>query len=163
MISDLQLPNKCLITVDPGKASGWGTINLSDPLNKFKFGEYPFMEMNEALDRWSKDVLQYTDPLVIVCERFTIFEDTITKSRGSTNWSIETIGVARYIAHRDGHEFVLQGATEAKGLGTDKLLRRFGWWTVGSDHARDAARHAVLYIAKNDKKLFDLMLKETEE
>ena len=154
--------NEFLVSIDPGKMSGWGVVGLTHPLVNFDFGEYEFMEMCEKLDAWSESSMGHGQKYHIVCERFVILDDTHKKSRGSTNWSIETIGVARYIAHRDHHEFDLQGATEAKKLGTDKLLKRFGWYTKGSDHARDAARHALLWIARKKPELFDQMLKDTE-
>lgn len=39
--------------------------------------------------------------------------------------------------------------SEAKGYGTDDRLRRWGLWTVGREHARDAGRHFALAIAKS--------------
>lgn len=42
----------------------------------------------------------------------------------------------------------LQSASDAKGSFTDERLRRWGLWTVGSPHARDATRHLLLHLRK---------------
>ena len=152
-----------LLTVDPGKMSGWGLLDLDNPLGSAKFGEFEFLDMMAAIDYWSRWAVSNEHDLMIVLERFVILKSTANKSRGDTNWSIETIGLARYVATRDEHFFDLQGATEAKAFGTDILLKQFGFWTKGSDHARDAARHSILAIAKWFPDIFDEMEKATND
>lgn len=41
-----------------------------------------------------------------------------------------------------------QMPAQAKGFATDARLRRWGAWTVGSTHRRDATRHVLLKISR---------------
>ena len=65
------------------------------------------------------------------------------------NVTIEQIGVLRYLASRYGREFVEQTAADARAFSTNEKLRALGFWRRGdSDHARSAARHLCLYLAR---------------
>jgi len=41
-----------------------------------------------------------------------------------------------------------QSPSDAKNSVTDDRLRRWGFWSIGSAHERDAARHAILFLRR---------------
>lgn len=147
-----------ILTVDPGRATGWGVLENGEA----RFGEEGFESFPEWAEGFLYSAFQRGAEFEVVPERFVISQGTITKARGEANWSIELIGVLRYLARKYGHGFYLQGASDAKRFGTDKLLHRLGWWTPGSDHARDAARHLVLALARHDPTDLDRRLLSSE-
>lgn len=126
------------------------------------FGEEGFESFPEWAESFLRSRFDRGCQFYVVAERFVISGGTVTVARGDTNWSIELIGILRYLCRKYGHEFDLQGAGDAKRLGTDKLLRRLGWWTPGSDHARDAARHLVLALARREPNDLDRRLLSSE-
>lgn len=81
---------------------------------------------------------------VIVCEDFRISGARAKEA----NVTIEMIGVLRYLAGLDGKKFVTQEPGAYKFAGSDKL-KRLGWYTAGSDHARSASGHLVKYLAES--------------
>jgi hypothetical protein len=155
----LTLEDLRIVAVDPGKTTGWAI--LDGPLG-IRFGESPFMEFHGRADNYLRLRHDTGHQVRVVCERFVITGGTVTVSRGDTNWSIETIGVVRYLADKYGHLFELQGAGDAKKLGSGELLRRLGWWSRGADHARDAARHLALALARHHPAEFDQLLVRSE-
>lgn len=81
---------------------------------------------------------------VLVVEGFRISGPRAT----SANETIEMIGVLRFLAARHGKTFVEQTPTDAMTFVSGDKLKRLGWWTRGSDHARAASKHLVLYLAR---------------
>lgn len=80
----------------------------------------------------------------VVCEGFVIAGPRAKAS----NMTIEMIGVLRYLCLKYGVEFVVQPPGAYRFAGAAKL-KHLGWYTAGSDHARSASGHLVLYLAKN--------------
>lgn len=148
-----------ILAVDPGRATGWAVLEAG----RAYFGEEIFEEFPGWADSFLRSRFDRGCRFLVVAERFVISGGTLTKARGDSNWSIELIGVLRYLARQYGHEFDLQGAGDAKRFGTDRLLRKLGWWTPGSDHARDAARHLALALARRDQADLDRRLLSSEE
>lgn len=144
-----------ILAVDPGKKTGWAVYDGTTPA----FGELGFEEFHDHAHAWLLRSFTEGKPMSVVCERFVIMGSTVTKSRGDTNWSIETIGVLRWLCRRFKFSFELQGASDAKRFGSDNLLRKLDWWTPGSDHARDAARHLALALARHHPSELDAILR----
>jgi hypothetical protein len=46
-------------------------------------------------------------------------------------------------------ELTLQSPSNAKTTVTNERLKRWGLWSVGEQHARDATRHLILWLRKN--------------
>lgn len=90
---------------------------------------------------------------VLIMENFYITKFTAQKSQDG-KVSIELIGVGWYLAPLYDVAFVLQPPSDAKHFATDAKLKAMGMWTKGVDHPRDATRHALLYVARNN--LIDL-------
>lgn len=92
--------------------------------------------------------------LRLVCESFIITVHTAKNSQAT--WSIEMIGVLKFLAHRYKLEPVkLQAPAVGKTFGTNAKLRYLGWWRSGmiegkryAGHGNDAARHLATYAAQ---------------
>jgi len=149
-----------ILAVDPGKTTGWAfknTAEFSVPYTllegelPIQTGEYEWYEFLQRYESWIR--AGHID--VTVCESFIITRETLKKTR--QNWSLEAIGAMRYLSMERGKEFVLQSPGEAKGFATPDKLKKLGWWPAGEDHAQDAARHLLTYVASNSEILgFDL-------
>lgn len=83
---------------------------------------------------------------VVVAEEFRISAATAKKT--PQPWSLEIIGFLRWGARRFGCTFELQTAGDAKTFVSNARLRGVDAWWKGEGHARDAARHLLLYLAR---------------
>jgi hypothetical protein len=149
--------NMLILAVDPGKTTGWAFKNTSEFQVKYaesmgiQFGEFKWFEFLDRYQAWMME--GHID--VTVCESFIITRETLKKTR--QNWSLEAIGVMRFLSAQRGKEFVLQSPGEAKKFATNDKLKKIDWWPTGQDHAQDAARHLLTYVAANSEILgFDL-------
>lgn len=147
-----------VLGVDPGKTTGWAVACPTDEgrgVRAIGHGyfslqlqlEYNQLELDAFL-RHAERMLSVLDLTAIACEDYVITPGTIKKSRGERAWSLEGIGVLRYLAAKANVPFVLQKPAAVKPLVTDHQLRRLGLWLPGKDHARDGMRHAVYHLAK---------------
>jgi hypothetical protein len=133
-----------VIALDPGKQTGIATFgSLYTP--PFQAWDAKYMDAMA----WVHNALTFKFADLVVCESITINASTHKKSQ-DVKASIEQIGITRYLCHYYDTQLVLQTPAEAKGFTTDKKLRAIDWWTVGSDHARDATRHLVLALCERD-------------
>lgn len=130
-----------VICIDPGPHVGvarwtdeWPTGIEADA---HKAWETTPAEAYAAFEGWVK----WAD--VVVCEAFVISGARAKEA----NITIEMIGVLRYLSLLHGKQFIEQRPGAYKFAGSDKL-KRLGWYTPGSDHARSASGHLVLYMAE---------------
>lgn len=124
-----------MLAVDPGKMTGlalWGPEGFSSTA----WNQQDFYDGIEKAVKWADEV---------VSESFIVTQQTLKKSRGD-NWSLEFIGVMRFLCNRHSRPFKLQGPSDAKTFATDDKLKAAGWYTKGLDHPRDAARHLMIYL-----------------
>lgn len=123
-----------VIAIDPGKTTGvavWEEGCLAATY------ELDFMKTCEFLA--TRD-----DRYEYVIEKFVINSRTATLSQAP--WSLEVIGVARYLS---GDRLIFQRPAEAKKAVPDSMLHKLRWWHAGGDgHANDALRHLVYYLMK---------------
>lgn len=99
------------------------------------------------------------EPDVILCEDFTITPKTLKNSLHTLHWPIEIRGVSRALARKYDVKFIGdQKVTPAKKLAKDSVLRRVGWYTKPGQHARDAVRHFVLYLANHHQESFERLM-----
>lgn len=138
------MPKHALV-VDPGKLTGWILYNVSES-QVHSSGEHEMMPfLNHAYGVIS---VMNVD---VVCESFHITKRTATLSQQP--WSLEIIGALRWMASRHDRFFHLQQPSQAKKFADNERLRDAGLWTSGSKgHVNDAARHLVLWLAKNGLK-----------
>jgi hypothetical protein len=132
-----------VIAVDPGGTAGWAYTWLTDTwdANNITAGQTP---ANEFCD-WIADTPAFMMAgNLFVVEAFTITAATARVSAQPD--ALETIGVLKFLARRNGSRLELQTPGAAKRFVSDKQLKSLGLWYPGKDHARDAIRHLVLGI-----------------
>lgn len=127
------MPCTHIIAIDPGKANGWATFELST--RSFKSGEGDF-DQTCALLRWA--VREVGGPLQVLCERFTITPETHKNTPAP--WSLEMQGVARYFASMTDCDYILADRSTTKNFAFNGRLKALGWFKGGEGHADDAAR-----------------------
>ena len=138
-----------VLAVDPGGMTGyawWNTEHPNGPPWSAQSDRVTFLRNAESwLQANAGDVL-------VICERFTISEGTVRKSREGALETLRIIGALEWITERTGNEFDLsQTPADAKALVTNERLRALGWWKVGEDHSRDALRHLALGLVKRNR------------
>ncbi len=60
--------------------------------------------------------------------------------------ALHIIGAVKHECRRLSVPLVLQTPAQAKSFATNDKLKAVGWYTVGADHERDAARHMLVYV-----------------
>lgn len=129
-----------ILGVDPGKMTGFSLYDLTS----MTFTGAWELPMDEFLD-WAH-VTSYTLPpgnLEVACENFHITVHTAKKSQGERQWSLEQIGVLRWLSRQYGHHLVLTSPSDAKRFCTDEKLRNAAMYTTGRGHANDSTRQIV--------------------
>lgn len=135
-------PGTPIVAVDPGLHTG---IAIAGP-----DGSVVGMEGD-----WDETLVQVRDALnvllpykpMLVSESFTINAQTATNSQAP--WSLEAIGVMRFLARRHGLELKLQQPVEAKRFSTNPRLKAQGWYvSTPGGHVNDAFRHLYLAACK---------------
>jgi hypothetical protein len=137
------LPNYVL-AIDPGKRTGYSLFDTQT--NKPPWvGEFEF----EAGCAWLETWLTGAGPRTAVAvERFIIDQRTVRNSQAP--WSLEMIGVVRYLAHKySAADLKLQDVPTAKRFSSDARLKTLGWWRPGLGHGNDASRHTLLYLVSH--------------
>lgn len=130
-----------ILAVDPGKTTGWVIYQEGEDL---EFGQSAFEPFVKKVERVQQGISSYID--TIVCERFTI--NTFTTKNSNQTDALEVIGYLKSVAVRYQTRFLLQMPSSAKTFATDERLKDAGLYIVGQDHARDAARHLLLYLTQ---------------
>lgn len=139
---------------DPGLVSGVGILTWAPEkgIEKYESFEGSLAEVGHAVDEFT----YRHDPAQseIVCERFVITPRTGELS--SPDWSLKVCGVLEWLVWQHwnlGEEgIVYQGASEAKRLVPNPVLRAAGiWHRGGAGHARDALRHGLYRYATQYK------------
>lgn len=128
-----------VLAVDPGKKTGLSLWHVDDDrpeVTELSWPEFPAY-VEEVTAKYERD-------LAIACESFTITVQTAKHTQAP--WSLEGIGVCRYLAGKYGCELTLQAPSSAKLFSSDDRLRQLGWWTPGRGHGNDATRHLLLYV-----------------
>lgn len=128
--------------MDPGKQTGIA-LWFENELTAF---DLPYFDAMDWFEEWidGPDVIGWA-----VSESIHISAQTHKKGP-QVLMSIEQIGIMRQKCRHAGVTFETQSPNEAKSFGTDAKLKAMGWWTVGSDHARDATRHLILKLCRHD-------------
>lgn len=131
-----------VIGIDPGKVTG---------ICSFAISEEKLPVCVEAYELDYVGVGQYLEGMnlvssetVVICEAFIITPQTAKNSQAP--WSLEVVGLSRYICAKAGVPFFLQAPSSAKRLVTDGVLHSGGLYFKGKPHACDAARHALFYV-----------------
>jgi hypothetical protein len=144
-----------VIAVDPGKVTGFFTYDSAAPVDAGSGDELPMWEFVDWMQQRALFGEWLGSEVQVVCESFSITKRSMTQ-RGERAWSIEQIGILQYMVRMRGSyvpmrppcHYAEQSPSDAKGFSTDAKLKRVGWWLPGQEHARDAARHALLWATR---------------
>jgi hypothetical protein len=132
-----------LVAIDPGKATGVAELY---PDNTFESAIVDTDGAYRLLEFWMTGPKESL-PDAIICEDYLVTQQTIQKSR--QNYSLELIGVARFVCSWRDVPFILQTPSEAKSFATDNKLKKLGWYKSGAGHDNDASRHLLVYAINN--------------
>lgn len=124
-----------IIAVDPGKTTGIAHLIDDGP------PKYHELSFEETID-W---LVEHPDPDTI----YVVESYTIMPRAHNAPWSLEMIGAVKAFAHQTGTTVVMQRPQNAKAFADNPRLKRLGWYST-KDHARDALRHLVTYLARED-------------
>ena len=126
------------IWLDPGQVTGWAY--LTDHY-KFHSGQNNFMSLGTQLEMACSI---HGESLWIGWESFVI--NPATASKHGSEWPLQVIGVARYLAEKYECTMLPPRAPATRELGSLQKLKRLGWYTPGQPHANDAASHLLAYM-----------------
>jgi hypothetical protein len=133
--------------VDPGKMTGLARFDAGAWAGSWQLPMDNFLAYAEGymFERFREGVSG-----VIACEDFKITMQTAKKAQGERQWSLEQIGVLRWLARKYGHEFELSSPGNAKTFGNDNKIKAAGWWNPGHGHANDAARQVIIALGRRN-------------
>lgn len=129
-----------LLGIDPGRKTGVAVLDLL--LETCTGTEEPFENLGFKLE----ELISTLRPAVI-CENFVININTVKNTQAT--WSIEGIGIARYLATKYDCPFEVQAQSSAKRFVTNDRLRALGWYVPGKGHLADGQRQALLYAVRH--------------
>jgi hypothetical protein len=144
----VDVKQRLLIGVDPGKACGFAYLNGE----QFTSDDLSLYDACAELER----LLKRGQPTVVAVERFTFQASSSKKTRQYD--ALEFIGVARFLCTKYSVQLLIQGAAEASKVGSPQVLRVFRWWKKGYDHANKAAAQVALALARTHPVEFERML-----
>ena len=155
-----------VMAVDPGKATGFAMclIEPDDTILGVRAWEQytheaacrdirdfmPWSRFSDRLYPENQEVASY----VLVMEDFRISMGTAKKTQA--RWSLELIGVGRWMCSENVCSFYLQQPAEAKTFAPDHRLKRMNelvtgfWCPTKGGHANDALRHLLYWLVRNN-------------
>ena len=131
-----------ILAIDPGVTSGLALGQTNDDGSKFRILNTGERKLS-PFDLFG--MLESLQPQIIVAESFE-FRNTKSDRTGTRLDSRNLLGVCELWAEANDCRYILQTPAQAKGSFPNPKLKQYGAYTVGSEHARDAARH-ILYWA----------------
>lgn len=147
-----------IIAFDPGLTTGLAIIEDDE----WFAGQYTFQQIGDVLHNWGQNPAASFQPgCVLVCESFTINNQTAKNSQAP--WSLEVIGLIRYLSMRHHIDLVFQQPSAAKNLIKDQVIKDAGLWKKGTPHAMDAMRHALHYAITQRGMYKEALLSSLEE
>lgn len=136
-----------LLAVDPGLTTGLAVWDIPQYEDELKGPRATELDVEQLYRLLTQLLLEGAYTYTVVCEAYTISERTMKNTR--QNWSLEIIGVLKYMCWLRGHIFApLQSASAAKSFATNERLKGCGWYIPGRGHSNDALRHLLLFSVK---------------
>lgn len=133
-----------VLAIDPGKMTGWATWWCGS----FSAGQDDrdhFLPRVEVFLRAARS--GGVDPHIAI-ERFVIGPATLKNSQQTD--ALEIIGAVKYIATLHKATVDMQTPADAKRFATDARLKRLELYKGSKfDHANDATRHLVVWLARH--------------
>lgn len=138
-----------VLAIDPGLATGMCLFSMVPDEEPILISSWE-LSMQEFGPTARAVFDEYGLDLEVVCEKFTITQETAKKSQAP--YSLEVIGMTRLLmwdAGLDGASLPLQLPADAKRMFPNPALKTLGYWHRGGEgHALDSIRHGLLYLVK---------------
>jgi hypothetical protein len=138
-----------IMAIDPGTTAGSVLAEIArEDINPYVI-RHDEVDMALMLDMaWAFCNRQGEEHRVIVCEAFSY---RTGRTQTAQYAHLETIGALRWMCRQRGVRFVLQKVSDAKQI---KDVREYV--RGGDGHARDAARHLILFCQALEPKDFEV-------
>jgi hypothetical protein len=135
-----------LVAVDPGDLSGFAVVDTEE-CSVLESAELTEFEVERRVSWW----LYESPDIQLVAEKFTITPETGKKSQQPT--ALYIIGAMRMLYWQHWERILpLQTPADAKSFSTNEKLKAVGLWHVGGEgHAKDALRHALLWMVRHNE------------
>ena len=134
-----------ILAIDPGSTTGLCWLGWAEEIGH---AEVPHDEVAQMFLTWvAMHEGARVHPVTVVVESFIIHPSTVTKSRQGVHDAIELIGLIRHSCEALGIALHLQTPAQGKRI-TNGHLKDAGLYVPRLGHARDAARHLYLLLAK---------------
>uniref|UniRef100_A0AAU6R657 RuvC-like resolvase n=1 Tax=Micrococcus phage Kurnik TaxID=3092208 RepID=A0AAU6R657_9CAUD len=137
-----------IIAVDPGKNSGVAEVYKGPDGWVFDSWELGVDQFFAFIEQRIVDLIGAGYEVRLVAESFLITIHTAKNTQAG--WSLEMIGVLKFLAYKYGLGAVtMQAPNIGKTFGTNGKLKYLGWFKSGTaGHANDAARHLATFAAQ---------------
>lgn len=157
-------PLRYIVGVDPGDSTGVVVLYLGDKsvtlFNAIQMGPDDSLDW---LEGFVKAAVEAEDGVLMACERYTVTPETGKRTQQPT--ALNVIGVVKRIATQHGLSVIMQPPGDAKAFAPNERLKQLGFFTLARDVGKpdandvnDAARHAVLLLARTRATLFDAIM-----
>lgn len=147
-----------IIAFDPGKTTGWIFVAVRDGSCVPEVVTGEFAELSDAVS-----LLDALKPNEVVVEEFKIYPWKAVNMSWSSVPSAEVIGVIKLWCSDNCVKLVFQPPS-LRTSAPRPWLKGSPLWsaTKGKPHARDAARHMLVYLFQNHKKLAEKFFMKKE-
>jgi hypothetical protein len=145
-----------VLAFDPGGTTGWSLLAVhpeamgGDPEVHVigKHGNVLWWTAGQITGRRNSQV----DEMLSICMAFPsariVSESFRARGANVILLSAEINAILSYQLERQQREVVTQTPAEAMQFCTDDRQKAWGFWIPGQEHARDATKHGLLYLAR---------------
>lgn len=145
-----------VFAIDPGRTSGFAVFVTEK-------GVWAAHEVGlggcgwQHLRRFRRGEVGQAEALYVLIERFgpdaVVIEDFILDTRRASGKRslLSPVRITAMLEYELSGRMPItkQSASDAKSVITDRRLKRWGYWTPASTHARDATRHGLLFLRRS--------------
>jgi len=122
---------------DPGLTTGWAYLEND---REFNSGQCQFEDVGAQLTTWAESL---GPQLWVGWELYNVTQGG--GKSGTPKYSLETIGMLRWICHAHDVTVLKAVPSASRKLGDEVKLKRLGWRKPGRVHANDAAMHLLAW------------------
>jgi hypothetical protein len=149
-VEDKVIRGRTVLSFDPGGTTGWCLATWDRETKMIynqHFGQLDRPNHHTDLGRLLEETFVKHRDLTVVTENYRP-----EFGRAQNEIALEYIGLMTYLCQKHLVPFIRQ-ERGLKDWWTSDKLRRVGFWVVGQQHARDAARHWLAFAQKEDRDL----------
>lgn len=148
LVHDVSSPLR-VIWFDPGLTTGWALLSHD---GWFDSGQAGFHDMGEMLCN-EADI--YGPTLWVGWELYNVTQGG--GQSGTPKYSLETIGMLKWICHAYGVTVLKPVPSASRKLGDELKLKKLNWRKRGQVHANDAAMHLLAWHLRENRLPPDLL------